>query len=448
MEVILKTIGLNTLKLLLVAVALGVAGPVSATVYYVSPKGSDSQSGTQAAPWRTILKAAQTLVAGDTAIIMDGTYVEGEVYFWNPGTADKPITIKAQNRHKAILSSTSNCHPNISLYASYITIEGLRSTIDPSNVPCVPLDSASGAAVRAWSQTNPTVTSPNTSFKGCVIRDMLVDASPARGVGIKINQDECLVENSEIHSSLCAFNNKGTIFRNNTIIGADIWGTSIFGKSGVRNFQVYNNVVRVPPGAGQGIVLGGVSGADWFFDPATKFEAYNSVAYNNVVINESGGIIDGLLMLGAKDSAFFNNVVIEGQVSLAPSGAIQVSNPTIKNNIVQCKQNALGTGTWKYSGTLNIDYNNFYNCYSPPKQNNPVVGVPDFVDPKSDWHIKPGSTSTVLNTGTAVTFAGYAGEQIDVTKDKDGFVRGKPWGIGIYTVKSPPLAPALQINPQ
>lgn len=416
-------------------------------MYYVSPKGSDSQSGTQAAPWRTILKAAKTLVAGDTAIIMDGTYVEPEVYFWTSGTADKPITIKAQNRHKAVLSSTSHCNPNISLYASYIVIEGLRSTIDPSNVACVPLNTASGAAVRAWSQITPTIASPNSSFKGCVIRDMLVDASPARGVGIKINQDECLVENSEIHSSLCAFNNKGTVFRNNTVIGADMWGTSIFGKGGVRNFQVYNNVVRVQPGGTQGIVLGGYSDAAYYFDPSAKIEAYNSVAYNNVVVNESGGAIDGLVMIGARDSAFFNNVVIAGQVSLIPSGTTQVSNPTIKNNIFQCKQGSLTTGTWKFKGTLNIDYNNFYGCYAPPAQNNPVGGAPDFVDPASDWHIKSQSKSAVLTTGAAVTFTGYAGEKIDLTKDKDGVLRGQPWGVGAYTVKSPPLAPSLQITP-
>src|SRR5205085_12352035 len=66
-------------------------------VYYVSPSGSDGNPGTQAAPWRTIQHAASTLVAGDTAILMDGTYTEGSIAFANDGAVGNTITIRAQN---------------------------------------------------------------------------------------------------------------------------------------------------------------------------------------------------------------------------------------------------------------------------------------------------------------------------------------------------------------
>jgi len=44
--------------------------------YYVSPSGIDSNPGTQAQPWRTLQKAANTLVAGETVKILPGTYTE------------------------------------------------------------------------------------------------------------------------------------------------------------------------------------------------------------------------------------------------------------------------------------------------------------------------------------------------------------------------------------
>lgn len=43
-------------------------------VFYVSPAGNDTNPGTLAKPWRTIQKAANTLVAGQTVKILPGTY--------------------------------------------------------------------------------------------------------------------------------------------------------------------------------------------------------------------------------------------------------------------------------------------------------------------------------------------------------------------------------------
>ena len=50
----------------------------SGRIFYVSSNGSDSNPGTLVAPWRTISTAALKLAEGDTAIVLDGTYEEGE----------------------------------------------------------------------------------------------------------------------------------------------------------------------------------------------------------------------------------------------------------------------------------------------------------------------------------------------------------------------------------
>ena len=54
------------------------AGPnaVGATTFYVSPAGSDSNAGTLAAPFQTIMKAVRLATAGDTILVRSGTYYE------------------------------------------------------------------------------------------------------------------------------------------------------------------------------------------------------------------------------------------------------------------------------------------------------------------------------------------------------------------------------------
>ena len=64
--------------LLLGAVLLAVPqAALAATTYYVSPSGSDSNSGTQAAPFLTIQHGINLTLSGDTVVIADGTYSGG-----------------------------------------------------------------------------------------------------------------------------------------------------------------------------------------------------------------------------------------------------------------------------------------------------------------------------------------------------------------------------------
>src|SRR5881628_2155607 len=75
----------------------------TAATYYVATNGSDSNSGTQSAPFRHLSKgAAAAQQPGDTVIVMDGAYDnEGQVYpnyvvtLYYSGTSENPITFKA-----------------------------------------------------------------------------------------------------------------------------------------------------------------------------------------------------------------------------------------------------------------------------------------------------------------------------------------------------------------
>ena len=402
-------------------------------IFYVAPDGSDSHPGTFSMPWQTITHAAETLVAGQTAVLLDGAYEEGSINFRNSGTASRPITVRASHRHGAVLRSLAGCAPAISIAQSYITVVGLHITVSTHNEPCPELTSAN-AAIRCWSDSVPTPAAPRTVHEACTIREVLIDEIPGKTVGIKTNQDVSLIEHNEVHSSLEAFNNYGTIFRNNVVYGGDAWGDSVYGKGGVRNLQIYNNVIHVTDPNGRGLFLGGNSSCCWY-DDATHIEAYNSVAYNNVILNQNGSRA-GLGLVGTQESALLNNVVIGGQLFVALGSQTGYDprpasvNPVIVNNILVCADhNAMSRDEWLYTGTLNLDYNLFH-CSQAPRQDHPIVGSPGFVDQRSDWHVQP--TSPALRAGVPIQVKGFEGEDIDVSKNVDGVKRETPWNVGIY----------------
>jgi parallel beta-helix repeat protein len=84
--------------------------------YYVSTTGSDSNSGSSASPWKTIQRAANTLIAGDTVVVTAGTYSE-RVQLTVSGVAGKPITFQAQG---TVVTKGFN------IQASYVKVTGFE----------------------------------------------------------------------------------------------------------------------------------------------------------------------------------------------------------------------------------------------------------------------------------------------------------------------------------
>ncbi len=68
--------------------------PLEAATYYVATSGNNVNPGTQVAPWKTIQKAADTMLAGDTVLVQPGAYPE-KVLAKHSGTAGALITFKA-----------------------------------------------------------------------------------------------------------------------------------------------------------------------------------------------------------------------------------------------------------------------------------------------------------------------------------------------------------------
>ncbi|HVL96838.1 MAG TPA: right-handed parallel beta-helix repeat-containing protein, partial [Solirubrobacteraceae bacterium] len=95
--------------------------------YHVAPTGSDSNPGTEAAPWRTIQKAANTLRAGETALVAGGLYIEN-VTITRSGTATAPFTIRNRPGERPILRAGLAGLDNMPVQirnAAYVRLQGL-----------------------------------------------------------------------------------------------------------------------------------------------------------------------------------------------------------------------------------------------------------------------------------------------------------------------------------
>ena len=101
----------------------------SAATYYVSTTGSDSNPGTSASPWRTIQKAANTMVAGDTGNIGPGTYAE-RVQVTRSGFSGSPITYQTSGCTRA-----QGCvkMQGFTIKASYVKVNGFDISNSLSN---------------------------------------------------------------------------------------------------------------------------------------------------------------------------------------------------------------------------------------------------------------------------------------------------------------------------
>ena len=75
--------------------------------YYVSPSGSDNNPGTLQQPFKTIQKAADIMIAGETCFIMNGQYRE-TVIPANNGTAGNPIVFTNYNEERGVILGTDS----------------------------------------------------------------------------------------------------------------------------------------------------------------------------------------------------------------------------------------------------------------------------------------------------------------------------------------------------
>ena len=99
----------------------------NAATYYLSPTGSDTNNGTSiTTAWKSLPRAWQSIVAGDTVFIKGGNYslTQNQYLTGKNGTATNPINILAVAGETPIFTKTANFNVNQGYYRGCFYFSG------------------------------------------------------------------------------------------------------------------------------------------------------------------------------------------------------------------------------------------------------------------------------------------------------------------------------------
>jgi serralysin len=147
--------------------------------FYVAPEGSDSATGTRAAPFRTIARAVQELRPGDEVVVLTGTYTE-QVVIERGGTADAWVTLRAERPGAARVRPWAETYSTLKVMADYVVVDGFDSV------------GGTGHAVDIESCHHVTV-------RNCIVHD-------SGGAGVGASRGEFIVIENNVVYNNCAIN--------------------------------------------------------------------------------------------------------------------------------------------------------------------------------------------------------------------------------------------------
>lgn len=303
-----------------------------AALYEVSPTGNDANPGTMALPWKTLQKAADSVVAGDKVWVNTGTYAGFRMR--TSGTATARITFQSKTKNGAKINAPGpKADPDLIsvLSASYITIDGFEVTGAPR----------AGIGVRSWFTDDGSDTR-NNIVQNCYCHDNGLPSGGAHDgifTGFALNftaQDNVCDHNGEhgiyisnsadnpvLRRNVCSNNRACGIQLNadlNTGNGAQdglisgwvverniIFGNGTAGGAGInldgdingicRNNLIYNNLAS-------GIALYAIDGAK---------ASRNNLIVNNTIYNPNSTRAALYLDNGANNNVVFNNILLSGK---------------------------------------------------------------------------------------------------------------------------------------
>ena len=240
-------------------------GPSNPSIYYVAPGGNDSNPSTESLPWKTITKAANTLIAGDTVYIKSGTYNE-RVIPQNSGSAGKYITYSAYPGDTVIIDGSDIALPDwaglFQIDTDYIKVSGLKIT-NSSDMGCLVRPNHNHIIIENCIISN----CQSSGILAEIATDMIVDGNEITNV--------CQVGNLEMISLSDV---DGFEIKNNYIHNCPRQ-PAIDVKDGCRNGKIYGNSVH-------DITVGGVG---VYVDAYSK-ASYNIEVFRNRISNCTNGI--------------------------------------------------------------------------------------------------------------------------------------------------------------
>lgn len=375
-------------KLRTVLILASAAAFAHATTYYVSTSGNDSNPGTASAPFRHVSKGAAAAHAGDTVIVMNGTYdnegkvadannIGAVVTVTNSGTAGNPITIEAQNRGGAILNAASSVMSSLGCYgawsyfdlsyASYVVIQGF--VIENGCLNGIRANGTAHNITIRWNEirnignwNNPATTwSPSGIYINRNEYDFTFDGNVFHdiGGGSNVNQQHAIYTSG---SNVRIVNN---VFYNQ-VHGWDIQ------VAGTSNLSIVNNTFAFPNPNRQGQII--------LWDDGTANSLQNITIQNNVFYQpQTYGVITELDGGGSIGGCSITD-------NLTTAGAIydKGSNCSLNGNLTSTNPNFVNASSAPYnfrlqagSPAINSGVNNTYTAVDLDDIARPVGSIYD-----------------------------------------------------------------------
>jgi hypothetical protein len=415
-----------TYKLFFIVCIQGLLGhqQVYAASYYVSPSGSNTSPGTLSLPWKTITKAADTLVAGDTVYIRAGIYKE-QVVPKNSGNATNGyITYTAYQGETATIDGSNGL--------SYPSWNGIFSIQNKSYITVSGLNFVHSSSFGVFFEkstyikilNNSIYDTANSGILGAgpdydsYSNNILVDGNTLNYISHNpANVQECLslyritdyvISNNTVHDCGMEGIDAKVGSSNGKIFGNNVYDTSRVGiyvdgyDQGITNVDVYNNTVHdskpIASGASEdGIRIGAELGV-----AMSNIKLYNNIIYN---ISAMGIDVSAWTEAGYPEPRYtnvtiYNNTIHNTGTNVGNKwggGGLQIegsnnSGIVVRNNIVS------------KSNDFNIDAlvgttisNNLFNG-GTAVGTNAIQGNPLFVNiANADFQLQ--ATSPAINAG-------------------------------------------------
>ncbi len=431
------------------------AKAASESPYYVAPYGNNDNPGTLDEPWLTIQHAAQTLVAGDTVYVMEGTYNE-RVIPANSGSAGSWITYAAYPGHTVTIDGTG-----LTLYwwygvfqitnQNYIKVSGFR------------VINSDWAGISAGG-----------SCDHITIENCYTEATDGPGIYVR-NTTNLVVDNNEVYNwgneldhegisivGVNGFEIKYNYLHDGHKEGIDIKGDTSVGA--VANGSLHHNTVTNCGNLGRGVGI--------YIDAppagAHDIDVYSNEVYGNsaqamALDSEMGSTLSDIniynnilydsyhaLFFGTGATSFTNIKIINNtfykfnvQTILIPAGVgARFTNLIIRNNI---HDNSAGSGYGIYFPDYDpansdhiIDNNLFYQANSKYYGSDYVIGDPQFLNPPSEYS---SNDFWIESNSPAID----AGSSDDAPSDDFGGnprPQGAGYDIGAYEYAAGPVPPS------
>lgn len=255
------------------------------TTYYISPDGSDlTGTGSEENPLKTLHKAAQVAVSGDTIFVMEGTYDETQEAVITEG-----VSIDGDGRGVAIINSTLNSSGHYAIKLAS-TSEGTDGNQFIRNITLTGSDLTALQGIYVGRRSNVHIyncTIKNFISKGVYFEGQSVyEAQPSTyATGNKLYNDSiinCSDRGEGGSGMICIGGQDGLLvydnYLNQTQRAPTHNGNIVFAVEGYnKNFKFYNNTSIKPD----------TDGANWNFHLETWQNEGGNEIYNNTF---TGGV--------------------------------------------------------------------------------------------------------------------------------------------------------------